>query len=340
LLLVCGFVSAQQADTLTDYFIPAEFMQAMGLKGGSGTNPQIRGWNGPIESEVNQVVDIRWTFATNKEALSYFKKNLEDQAEGGVPYPFPQSYGLDVKELHVYREAPLIGNMFAGMGSKHVQWYFIFLVDKVMVKVFVNGWNTPYAKAREIASKAAEVTAGKQKVIYNAYPLPVVAMPAAMIALLEHAKAEYEAPAGYVSTEVKENLDVKYHYAVIHPSKESEIRYFILPFDSVPGDPEKKMKFNEMMVSTIFLTDLLNTRGVADKKLPDMYEIKEENGADKGWVSYIEPKSGFASGYRYCMATAIYKEGVGFIEIFHLATDRNWFTAEPQITPFTIRFSK
>jgi hypothetical protein len=345
ILAFCAAANAQQADTLTDYFVPNEFMQSMGLNL-STSNSRMHVWNGPIDAGINNVVDIRWTFNTKEEAAKYFKDNFAEQSENGKEYPVPASYGMDVQQLHVYRETPLIANLYAGMGTKHVQWYFIFLEGKVMIKVFTNGWNTSYATARTIASKAAEVTAAKQKIIYNNYPLPVFTLPDNVSALLKRTHAIYDAPPGYNPVEVKENPDVKYHYAVIHPSKESEIRYFILPFDSIPGEKnaDVKIKHDETFAYSVFFADVLNLRGVADKNLPDMYEIKEEKleknyNADKGWITYIEAKSQFAQGYRYCMVTCLYKKGIGLVEVFHLATDKKWFTAEPQITPFTMRFS-
>lgn len=342
LLLCCGLVRAQEADTLKDYFIPMDYMHSLGLARAQ-KETEFRTWlcDQNSNSEVFYVVDIRKVFDSHDSAIKYFSSHLEDEDDNGVPYPFPKNFGIDVEQLHVYRESPVRAIQFAADGQKDAQWYFLFVSGKVMAKVIVVGYNTPYATARTIASKAAEVTAAKQKIRYNNYPLPKYTLPAEMSDLVERAKLIYDAPPGYNENTVRPGAEVKYDYAVIHPSGESEIRYIITPFDSMQ---KTNTTLSDSAAFMSFFTSVITARGIADKNLPVFTPIKKDKldksyNADTGWVTYIQPRGEFGRGYLCCMATCLYKRGVGMVEIYHLATDRKWFSAEPQITPFTVRFS-
>jgi hypothetical protein len=160
--------------------------------------------------------------------------------------------------------------------------------------------------------------------------------------LIKRAELIYDAPPGYNEKAVKQDAEVSYNYAVVHPSGESEMRYIITPFDSTQ---KTKADFDDSAAFISFFTSVITARGIADKDLPVFTPIKKDKldkryNADTGWVSYIQPRGEFGRGYLCCMATCLYKKGVGMVEIYHLATDRKWFTAEPQITPYTIRFSE
>jgi len=120
-----------------DFYISDEFCATKGLKPGE-TNGMLRVWNSVGKgSDVSRVVDIRWYFATAREALQYLKDNLSDLSEQGDS--ITEKIIIDsVSNLAVYKEGAGMRKMNEALGIKMKMYFFLFTVKNYLAKVFVS----------------------------------------------------------------------------------------------------------------------------------------------------------------------------------------------------------
>ena len=116
-------------------FLPESFFSKHGLKKAQVEKNFIV-WNAEAGKKIQRLVDIRWVFKTNEEALRYHTSMLGRNAEGGPEVVFNGKLdGAD--ELHVFKESPQTEMLMKNMNVSQKQHYFIFVVDNVVFKVFV-----------------------------------------------------------------------------------------------------------------------------------------------------------------------------------------------------------
>jgi hypothetical protein len=327
---------AQDAEPASRYFIKEDFFSPMGLSLNESNN-LLQVWinkNKEKSLPLERVVDIRWTFESPKKAAKYLKQNLKMQSEGGRPYE-KSVYLYNASDIHIYREDPTAESLYSTMGLMKVHWYFIFRIDKVMIKVFTAGENTPFEDAYRIALKAAETVMDELKIPYQRFSvLPAITdIPADFREKLEKAGMVFTQPAGFGPEGVKQNRDARYLYAVTWPGAGLELRYMLYPFDST-------LKVDYKM---LFLLDVLNTSGQGmDVKLSskdlDKDMAKKNFNADAVSIVQFEPKSEFGKGYKFCRIICMQKEGRGHALIYFLANDEKMLNAMPQVLPISLRF--
>jgi hypothetical protein len=127
-----------------ELFITEEFFSKYGLKRGE-TNKDFVVWNMIKDGHIQRVVDIRWVFKSNEEALQYHRAKLKENSENGQEIQF--DYKLNkAEDLHVFKENEQIENMLKAMKLSQRQYYFLFVVDNVVFKVFVASDNTLESK--------------------------------------------------------------------------------------------------------------------------------------------------------------------------------------------------
>ena len=148
-------------------FIPDAFFVKYNLKMAPQSNLHIKDWSTPERTaEIGVVDDVRWEFNNADEAMAYHKKNLVVNSENGVEIK-DGVYIPGAEELHIYRESKSITDLNQNMGINTKEFYFLFVIDKVVAKVFVtvNG-NVSLNDASVFAKEAA-------KDIRNALGIPI-----------------------------------------------------------------------------------------------------------------------------------------------------------------------
>ena len=129
-----------------------------------------------------------------------------------------------------------------------------------------------------------------------------------------------------------------YEYALKHPDKNFEIRYAVMPLDSVflqydsleknknPGDVN--LNPNKLYYGA-FLATMANISGGKPPKV-EVYPndaVKNEFNADWGAFGLCEVRGEFGKGYKYCMAVAIHKDNFADAYYFYLTDNAADFQA-------------
>ncbi len=138
-------------------FIPDAFFRKYNLQLAPQANAHIKDWS-TLErtAEVGVVDDVRWEFNTAEEAMAWHKKNLTVNSENGVQIN-DKIYIPGAQDLHIYRESKSITDLNQSMGIDTKEFYFLFVINKVVAKVFVtvNG-NSSINDALVFAKEAAK----------------------------------------------------------------------------------------------------------------------------------------------------------------------------------------
>jgi hypothetical protein len=147
-------------DNPSNLFIPVAFFKPYKLIPGEVNNfLHVYNMEGK-EGRYQRMVDIRWVFHNNADALKWHRIKLEANSEGGTEvkgaFVLPGA-----EEVHVYRESPEMAETIKGFGIKQRQHYCIFVVGNVVCKVFLATDESidskailPFANAAAIQVKA------------------------------------------------------------------------------------------------------------------------------------------------------------------------------------------
>jgi len=129
-----------QYDTLTQkIYIDAAFCKKYNLKNETDDFKRMNVWQNPFNFESKDfitVCDIRWKFASNADAIDFCTKYAtilsEDGKEMNTPLEIDQA-----SYLKVYRENTGITMKNESLGYSVNYYYFIFVINRCVVKVFV-----------------------------------------------------------------------------------------------------------------------------------------------------------------------------------------------------------
>ncbi len=131
---------------------------------------------------------------------------------------------------------------------------------------------------------------------------------------LQQYSFRYSIPPGFSATQVIDNQDVKYDFAVKSSTQKLEIRYSILPI--IGGNQDL-----DVMVVTMAL-NISDGQMVQPKDYPDA-DVKSEFGADGGCSAIVQSNSEFGKGFKYCLISAIHRDNVANAYAFFLFDDPN-----------------
>ena len=174
-------------ETIPDnLFIPDVFFTKYKLELQERSNAHIKDWSTIDRSaKIGVVDDVRWEFKDAEEAMAWHKKNLNVNSESGTELK-DKMYIPGAQDLHMYRESKSITDLNKSMGIDSKEYYFLFAMDKVVVKVFVtvNG-EVSLDEASAFAKEAAKsvrtalgiVVAPPPKPVVVSKPKPVVVQP-------------------------------------------------------------------------------------------------------------------------------------------------------------------
>jgi hypothetical protein len=154
-------------------------------------------------------------------------------------------------------------------------------------------------------------------------------------------------PSGFIESKVISNDDMGYEYAVKYPDKDFELRYAVRPIrykiyanDTIRKDMEDQRAFRNSAYATIFETVMLNITGGVEYEVQafDVSAVKKEFNADCGATSFVELKSDFGKGFKYCMMVTIHKDDVADAYYFYLSNSKDKFSENMKPLFHTLQF--
>lgn len=145
-----------------------------------------------------------------------------------------------------------------------------------------------------------------------------------------------EIPSGFVESEIIENDDMNYEYALKYPDKDFVIRYAIRPItykvyanEDVKNELEGQKGFRNSQYEIIFKTVMLNLTGGKEYNYTvfDTEAVRSEFNADWGATTFVDlnPNGEFGNGYKYCMMITIHKRDIADAYYFYLANTKDQF---------------
>ena len=154
-------------------------------------------------------------------------------------------------------------------------------------------------------------------------------------------------PDGFVESKIIENDDMNYEYAIKYPDKDFELRYSIRPIrykkyanDTVKNEMESQRSFRNSSYGIILETVILNITGGVKYNVQafDKDAVKSEFNADWGATTFVELKSEFGKGFKYCMIVTIHKDDVADAYYFYLANSKDKFSENMDPLFHSLRF--
>jgi hypothetical protein len=159
----------------------------------------------------------------------------------------------------------------------------------------------------------------------------------------------FNPPKDYQVVPPKENRDVKYDYALRHPTKKYEVRYalHLLPKGALEKYQEwskKKDKGGTIKTDPNLLPRFefqAVAQNIAGEDRPvSVQQLKEaEFGADAEQLTLTQTASEFAGDFKYCAIIGIQKKDWGQVYIFHLFDDFNDVKEEMNAAYFSLKFA-
>lgn len=147
----------QKRDSIPDsYFIPITFMSVFDLREQPSGNEHMHIWNSENkDAAIVKVNDIRIAFDTRAKARKFFKKHLTENSENSLEiHPGFGIPGADM--LHVYKESDAMAKLNRQVNVNLHYYFFLFLVDRVYVKVFIAA--SPETTIQEVKTFAVEAS--------------------------------------------------------------------------------------------------------------------------------------------------------------------------------------
>jgi len=144
-------------DSLTQaMFIDSSFCSKYNLKNVTRNFNRMNIWQNTSADpkDFMRVCDIRWQFKDNLEAVAFHKKFLSVNSEAGEEIKNANIPVANVTELRIFRESEQMRKMNEAFGAAMNSYYFIFVVDNSVAKIFV--YTKPNVSAEEASIFAKE----------------------------------------------------------------------------------------------------------------------------------------------------------------------------------------
>jgi hypothetical protein len=154
--------------------------------------------------------------------------------------------------------------------------------------------------------------------------------------LLAECGMKFDNPSGFAESEIVENADMNYEYALKYPNKDFIVRYSVRPITykvyanaEVKNELEGQKGFRNSQYEIIFKTVMLNLTGGIEYKYTvfDTDAVKAEFNADWGVTTFVDlnPNGEFGKGYKYCMIVSIHKRDIADAYYFYLSNTKDKF---------------
>ena len=167
--------------------------------------------------------------------------------------------------------------------------------------------------------------------------------------LLDRSAMNFNQPDQYSETEVIENPQMNYEYAIINNAKDFEIRYAIRPLDERiknHNEREKNKKPGDINIhpnklhTATFQAVVFNVSGGKFPKIGEFEpeSVKKEFNADWGALTMVEVGKEFGTDYKYCLLITIHKDDVADAYFFYLSNTKEDITKNMQAPFHALRF--
>ena len=167
--------------------------------------------------------------------------------------------------------------------------------------------------------------------------------------LLDRSALNFNQPDQYSETEVIENPQMNYEYAIINNAKDFEIRYAIRPLDDRIknyNEREKNKKSGDINIhpnklhAATFQAVVFNVSGGKFPKIGEFNpeSVKKEFNADWGALTMVEVGKEFGTDYKYCLLITIHKDDVGDAYCFYLSNTQEGITKNLQAPFHSLKF--
>lgn len=342
ILLNTGFSFAQTPSSDPALLLPSTFFTSKGLtlnQSNQNMNQYIN--KAYTNASLEMVYDIRLVFSSAEHANTYIDQNLEKVSEGG--YPYKKAVKIpNASAIYMYREAPSVAKFNNAMGVPHAQWYIIFVIDRVVVKIFTSGYFTPFSEPYEIAVEAAKHVSDVliKPVTIQKYEVQDAVLLPEFLTKTKEANVKFNLLPGYENHELPQNLTTYFDQEFVYPHENMAMRVYVIP----PGESAGTKSYEEFcrlkagasssVYLNIFMPDLKKDKFPAIKETKDSLECKKQfNGDFKvEAISEVSKNSILAKGYKYAYCIAFYKRGYGDCYVVYLANDERKFALFPQLT--------
>ncbi len=136
-----AFEQTHEDSLAQNVYIDSSFCSKYYLKNITQKFKRMNVWQSQSKSETNgymRICDIRWQFKDNFEATSFHNKFISVNSEFGEEIKNSGILIDNTTHLKIFRENGQARKMNESFGSPMNFYYFIFVVDNYVAKVFVN----------------------------------------------------------------------------------------------------------------------------------------------------------------------------------------------------------
>ncbi|WP_430402204.1 hypothetical protein [Fluviicola sp.] len=143
---------------------------------------------------------------------------------------------------------------------------------------------------------------------------------------------EFNMPAGYEESEIKENGDLQYSFAIKNKTADFEVRYSVWSlkpeleeYEKCKKDPNCLMVHPNKTYTGRIQANVLNMTGGQDWDIGAFPEqaVKREFNADNGGSSFFEFNCEFGKGYKYGQMIYLHKDNVADVIITYMSNDKD-----------------
>lgn len=168
--------------------------------------------------------------------------------------------------------------------------------------------------------------------------------------LVENCEMNFAKPLELMESQVIDNDDMGYEFALKYANKDFEVRYSIRPItylhytnDTIKNQMESQRPFRNAQYEIIFKTVMLNLTGGVEYNYTifDTSSVKNEFNADWGATTFLDLASNgeFGKGYKYCMIVAIHKKDIADAYYFYLSNTKEGFMDNVDPLFHSLRFN-
>lgn len=154
-------------------------------------------------------------------------------------------------------------------------------------------------------------------------------------------------PSEFIESNIIENDDMGYEYAIKYSDSDFELRYAIRPItykkyanDTVRNELESQRPFRNSQYGIILETIVLNITGGVESEIQffDKDAVKKEFNAEWGATTFVNLNSDFGKGFKYCMIVAIHKDDIADAYYFYLSNTKENFSDKMDPLFHTLKF--
>lgn len=307
---------------------------------------------GREEAMIERTVDICRIFSTKEEALDYLNKNLDKESEGG--YRYKKNIALpNASKVFVYREESMSASMYNMMKVEKAHWNFIFVIDRVVAKIFTAGEQTPITAAYEIAQEAAKHISSKLNLAVNNFTPTQFdwQLTDPFREKIGKGALDFVPLPGFESRQLPDELTRYFDQEFQWPAEKLVVRYFVVQNreednasldDSVAYKKYCNLKKNGALSVTLNIIMSMPPQMPNVKEIKNRDECKKINNSDYMVQHYfrIDEASQLGKGYKYGYLYGMFKKDRPDCYVVFLSDDTKKLELFRQLQMSSIKYKE